>query len=338
MKIKQWFIPNRKNKFHPMALRPVGLMVFMAIFIAIPLAYNITSVRQFKVLGYATNITIGDLYSLSNQERTNNGLSPLNLDSTLNNAAIAKANDMMADDYWAHVAPDGTTPWDFISGAGYKYVAAGENLAKGFSLSDGVVAGWMASPLHRDNVLNSSYKDVGYAVVNGLLQGEQTTLVVAMYGAREEPIVAATTSIQTNNEQQSDSTPIPSGADQPVKETVATEPTATAEKKTISDQSKNQSVKEQTTVPSNLSNSGSVAGAAVSLPVKTYNSLNWGQKASITLISTLMLLFIMKHTMIWREQKRGLKHIWLRAHPLGQLAILTVVLVVILFSGVGVIL
>lgn len=302
MKIHQWFIPNRKNKFHPVALRSTGLIVFLAIFIAIPFLYNITTARQFKVLGYATNVTIDGVYSASNQERINNGLTPLSLNSALNSAALAKANDMIADNYWAHIAPDGTSPWAFISASGYQYTAAGENLAKDFNTSSGVVAGWMGSPTHAANILNSSYKDVGYAVVNGVLLGSGTTLVVAMYGARSEPVVAATV------------------------------------KETTTDQSEKQAT-ETTDATTETDNSiGSVAGMAILLPIKTYDSFNWGQKASIVLICTLILLFIMKHTMVWREQKRGLKHIWLRSHPLGQAAMLTVVLIFTLASGVGVVL
>jgi len=302
MKIYHWFVPNKKNKFHPLALRATGLIIFLAIFLAIPIIYNFTTAKQFRVLGYATNVTVSDLYSLSNQERVNNGLTPLNSNKALDSAALAKANDMMTDSYWAHIAPDGTTPWFFITNAGYSYSIAGENLAKGFNTSSGVVAGWMASPTHRDNVLNSAYKDVGYAVVNGRLSGSETTLVVAMYGLQSETSVVAAAN---------------------------TTPTTAIKQ--------DQGVQAAITKTSD-NNGGAVEGVASSLPVKTYNSFNWGQKASILLVSTLILLFAMKHTLIWREQKRGLRHIWLRAHPIGQIAILTAVLIVTLISSTGVIL
>jgi uncharacterized protein YkwD len=119
MTIHHWLIPNKKNKYHPIALRPLGLMVFLALFITIPFLYNVTSAKQMQVLGYATNINVSDLSSLSNQERTSRGLAPLTLNSQLNSAAAAKAADMFSKDYWAHVAPDGTTPWSFIYAAGY---------------------------------------------------------------------------------------------------------------------------------------------------------------------------------------------------------------------------
>lgn len=46
----------------------------------------------------------------------------------------------------------------------------------------------------------------------------------------------------------------------------------------------------------------------------------------------------MKHTLVWREQKRGVKNVWLRAHPLGQVAVLSVAIIITLANGVGVVL
>jgi hypothetical protein len=105
---------------------------------------------------------------------------------------------MFAKNYWSHFAPDGASPWDFINGSGYRYEYAGENLAKNFLFSQGVVDAWMNSPTHRENILKKNYTEVGYAIVNGVMNGEETTLVVQMFGtplspsiAREEPPVKA---------------------------------------------------------------------------------------------------------------------------------------------------
>jgi hypothetical protein len=93
---------------------------------------------------------------------------------------------MIANDYWAHDAPDGTTPWFFVAQAGYDYLSAGENLAHGFATSDETVNsadGWMNSPLHRANIMNASYEEVGFGIANGAnFQGGESTVVVAMYG------------------------------------------------------------------------------------------------------------------------------------------------------------
>jgi hypothetical protein len=94
-----------------------------------------------------------------------------------------KADYMFAKDFWAHNGPDGTTPWYFIKKSGYTYVYAGENLARGFTSSSDVVTAWMNSPTHRENMLSPNYKDIGFSIKKGKLLGEDTTLVVEMFGS-----------------------------------------------------------------------------------------------------------------------------------------------------------
>ena len=130
----------------------------------------------------ASSITPTSIISLTNQERSSLGLNSLDNNSKLAAAALAKANDMFEKQYWDHFGPNGETPWQFIRGAGYNYVYAGENLAKGFRTSEGVHEAWMASPTHKANIVSANYKDIGVAVVDGILQGKQTTLVVQMFG------------------------------------------------------------------------------------------------------------------------------------------------------------
>lgn len=154
-RLSHWLIPTKHNQHHPHILRPVGLMFVALVLAFIPSIYNYSTKGTMQVLGYATAISVGELHSISNAQRTNNGIAPLSLNGQLNQAALAKAQHMFANNYWAHNAPDGTTPWSFISNAGFTYSIAGENLAKNFSTSAGVVDGWMNSPGHRDNILKS---------------------------------------------------------------------------------------------------------------------------------------------------------------------------------------
>lgn len=130
------------------------------------------------------DISNAELVILTNQARADNGLSPLTENGMLNNAASSKADDMLAKNYWAHNAPDGTAPWFFIKQAGYSYVYAGENLARGFGSAGDVVSAWMASEGHRANLLSGNYKDVGFSVKSGILTGEDTLLVVQMFGSQ----------------------------------------------------------------------------------------------------------------------------------------------------------
>ena len=131
----------------------------------------------------AAALSNGGVVGYINAERQAAGLPALVQDSRLNTSAYLKAQDMCDRHYWAHNAPDGTTPWSFVDRAGYNYVSVAENLAQGFNSDDALVAGWMASPGHRANILSDKYRDVGVASLTCNLVGTETTLVVAHFGS-----------------------------------------------------------------------------------------------------------------------------------------------------------
>jgi len=145
------------------------------------------------VLSYATSVSVSDLLTTTNQERTTNGIAALILNSQLTSAAQAKANDMVARNYWSHNPPDGSPWWSVITNAGYNYKTAGENLAYGYLTSADAVAGWMNSPGHRANILNTNYTEVGFGFANSAnFNGDgEETVVVAEYGSPQ--VASATT-------------------------------------------------------------------------------------------------------------------------------------------------
>lgn len=154
-----------------------------------------------QVLGIATDITSEQLLTLLNSERQKDNLETLNLNPELSAAAMNKANDMFLKNYWAHNAPDGKTPWSFIKDSGYVYVYAGENLARGFTTSADVTKAWLASPSHKENMLSSNYSDVGFAVVSGKLDGEDTVIVVEEFGSRNIAALPKTNNTQAEASQ-----------------------------------------------------------------------------------------------------------------------------------------
>jgi len=157
----------------------------LSIIILAVVIFNVFSTIIFpsKFLVYASDIDVNEIIQLVNVQRVRRGLNPLNVDSRLVNAAYSKGLHMLEFDYWAHYAPDGTSPWYFINNENYAYTIAGENLAKDFSNADPIVNAWMDSPSHRDNILNSSFDDIGVAVVTGEFQGKETSIVVQMFGS-----------------------------------------------------------------------------------------------------------------------------------------------------------
>lgn len=177
---KHLMVPHKKNDFRPHLVRRRGL-VFLMLLVAGLVGWS--NLQRPVVLGEKTDVTQERLLAATNEQRQSEGLRSLTLDKRLNIAATLKAQDMLNDQYWSHEAPDGTTPWQWFQAAGYDYGYAGENLARGFHTAGGVVTAWMNSPEHRQNIMNSDYQDVGFAVLPGMLNGEHTSVVVAMYGA-----------------------------------------------------------------------------------------------------------------------------------------------------------
>jgi uncharacterized protein YkwD len=109
---------------------------------------------------------------LINRKRAESGESPLLANAQLEQAAEEHAQELVADDYFAHVAPSGETPVDRIRDTGYIPNASvgyviGENLAWGtyqLSTPQAIVSAWIASPGHLANILEAQYVDTGIAI------------------------------------------------------------------------------------------------------------------------------------------------------------------------------
>lgn len=127
---------------------------------------------------------VSDIVNLTNQARDQMGLQDLRINSALMNAAQMKAEDMAKEHYFAHIAPDGTTAWDYFKKVSYAYSTAGENLAITNENAQAVINGWLNSPAHRDNLLSDVYSDFGIGMAAyGDYDGHKNTfVVVAFYG------------------------------------------------------------------------------------------------------------------------------------------------------------
>jgi hypothetical protein len=178
------FIPHHSNNQKPKLLHPSTLVIIAFLLSFLQIFLHFLPRANVRVLGYAANISVDEVFRLTNQKRQEAGLPPLELDPVLSQAAKNKGEDMLAKDYWAHVSPDGVEPWKFFLDAGYKYRYAGENLARDFSDAASAVEAWMASPSHRENMLSPKYEEIGIAVVEGDLAGVDTTLIVQFFGTR----------------------------------------------------------------------------------------------------------------------------------------------------------
>ncbi|WP_157448857.1 CvpA family protein [Deinococcus peraridilitoris] len=114
------------------------------------------------------------MLTLLNRERAAHGLAPLQSDPGLTEVARRHSADMFERGYFAHVTPEGKTPFDRLSEAGVFYLSAGENLALAPTLPL-AHTGLMNSPGHRANILRPQFGRVGIGILDGGSRGLMVT-------------------------------------------------------------------------------------------------------------------------------------------------------------------
>ncbi len=175
-------IPHPRNNYHPHILSHRMLALLSLLLLTVKIA-AVSLVAVGPIVNVeASAITSSTVISLANQARSEAGLGTLTANSQLASAAQAKANDMLAKQYFSHNTPSGDTPWTFIKASGYSYVTAGENLAIDFTEAESVQTAWMNSPGHRANIMNKTFQEIGIGIAKGMYNGHQTTIVVQMFG------------------------------------------------------------------------------------------------------------------------------------------------------------
>lgn len=86
---------------------------------------------------------------------------PLTMNGALRCAARLHSRDMAQRDFFDHTNPDGEDPFTRMERAGYRYFAAGENIAAGYPTPKAVVEGWLQSPGHCRNIMNPDFTEIG---------------------------------------------------------------------------------------------------------------------------------------------------------------------------------
>ena len=193
---KHLLVPHKGNDYQPHLVRWTGLVGVVVTALIIQFSYGFISTGKLEVLGRKSNVSVSELLEFTNRERASNNLEPLTLSDQLNRAALLKSQDMFVNNYWAHDSPNGVTPWKWLADVDYSYDVAGENLAKNFPDASSTISAWMASPTHRANLLGDKYTQVGFTVTDGILEGKNTTLIVAYYGLPVSVAVSAATDVK----------------------------------------------------------------------------------------------------------------------------------------------
>jgi len=131
---------------------------------------------------------------LINREREGSGESPLAVNARLEQVAQSHSQDMASADYFDHTGPHGDSPVSRMRAAGYlsgsvRGYEIGENIAWGtlwLATPRSIVAGWMASPGHRANILDGHFRDTGIGVsphpLTSLARGQAGAMYTQDFG------------------------------------------------------------------------------------------------------------------------------------------------------------
>ncbi len=130
-----------------------------------------------------------------NAVRADYGLPALHLNALLAAAAVQHSSEMGIDGYFDHSSANGAAFYTRIahwySSIGFARWSVGENLLW-YSPDIGALTAveiWMHSPVHRANILDPRWREVGIGAVhfdsaNGAYGGRPVTIVTADFGVR----------------------------------------------------------------------------------------------------------------------------------------------------------
>ena len=113
---------------------------------------------EVQIGGIEDYDAVNEVLRLMNTARAEEGLPPLKMDPALSQWAMQRAAECSV--YYSHTRPDGTSCFSILSGD-HLYYGAGENIAIGHTSAASVNQGWLNSPGHRANIMNSNYQTVG---------------------------------------------------------------------------------------------------------------------------------------------------------------------------------
>lgn len=149
-------LPPDPDKVTPVRIRLVSTV--LAICACVPWAHCVSTAAPGPFL------RAPEVLAAINGSRVHQGLTPLVLDARLTAAAHDKLADMLHRRYFDHKNPDGKYVWGTMARERCAYVAAAENLARGYADEDAMEESWMRSPPHRMHILSARYRVTGIAV------------------------------------------------------------------------------------------------------------------------------------------------------------------------------
>lgn len=187
--------PTKRNGLIPRILQKQSIWAILGVGVALFGFSQLMRVTDY--LNIKAEVYPKIIVEYTNKDRATAGLSPLSVNTILEEAAELKVEDMVNNSYFAHTSPAGINPWHWFKQAGYSFVYAGENLAVNFTDSVAVENAWIASPSHRANIMNPNFTEIGVATAKGYYQGAPTTFVVQLFGSPAVTNVVSTPAPQS---------------------------------------------------------------------------------------------------------------------------------------------
>lgn len=90
----------------------------------------------------------------------------LTINTELSAAALAHAEDMYRQNYFSHVSPQGISPEERVTAAGYPGDFIAENIAAGCTTVNEAVDAWLHSSSHCEALMKSEANEMGVSQVD----------------------------------------------------------------------------------------------------------------------------------------------------------------------------
>ena len=167
----------------------LGIVVAMGISTVEPVDAASVQVRGCTGKDVSMTNAEKEMLDLHNRTRADRNLPKLCVHPALQRAARAHSQDMIDRDYFDHdTKGKGETADERVKRYGYRYRTFGENIAWGsgnLGSPSSIMTGWMDSDLHRKNILNGKFREVGIGADTGTYgKYPNTTMWTVDFGDR----------------------------------------------------------------------------------------------------------------------------------------------------------
>ncbi|NCB21100.1 MAG: CAP domain-containing protein, partial [Clostridia bacterium] len=183
--LRDLFLPCVQNDYSPQILKPQRIIFHIVSLITVKLVLIVFILLYPLTAWLSPDISLAEakkVIQLTNELRRKVNLGVLTENSRLEQAAWQKLQDMLINQYFAHINPSGQDLSYWINKAGYKYSVIGENLAMGYATAEDVVFAWAKSPTHYRNIVDRNFKETGVAIGDGRFKEGDTVFMVQYFG------------------------------------------------------------------------------------------------------------------------------------------------------------